>query len=324
MLLSSISAIAQDTTIQWQSFSQTRTLLKKKIKPILIFAYSKNDTLSKKMYKTFDIPEVANYINALFYPIRIDVRTKDTITFFNGEKFVHIKGKKYHDLVEKLFVDSVSTPAIIMFGKNAQGRVFYGFKNRDSIFPILIYYAEDVYLTTKYKDWEKIYFKAYPPGVRQVITHLNIHWLQMNEMLEKRQKQKKKIFIDIYNNYNVAQTVMRLRVYNNPRIAHYLNSKFYPVSLLLTSKEEFEIKGVKYKNTGNPLNYNQFAIAVLNGKMRFPAFVILDENLNLLDRIQVFMTDKELEPILHYFGDDKYKTMTYKAFLQEWKKRQKK
>ncbi len=321
MIFLTLNIYAQDSTVHWDSFKQATKAFKIKQKPILLFVYSKKDPVSEKMIdSTFEQNEVANYINVLFYPVKFDVETYDSITFFNGQKFGHSKTSKYNSLATTLLGDSIVTPALIMFDKKAQGTIFYGYKNRDSIFPILIYYSEDVYNSATYKEWKEIYYKTYPPGRKQIITHLNIHWITMNEMLEKQKIQPRKVFIDIYNNYNIAQTIMRLKIYNDRQIANYMNRNFYNVTVPLTSKEEFTIKGVKYKNSGAPLNYNQFAVAVLNGKMKFPAFVILDKKFNLLNRTQAFVLKKNFFDIIRFYGDDDFKTQTYKQYLLKKKK----
>lgn len=301
-------SFAQDTTVNWLSFEQAKEKFTKYPKPIVIFAYSKSDSVSSKMLNsTIKNSEVANYLNVLFYPIKLDVESTDTIVFFNNEVFTHNKTEKHHSLAKVLLGDTLKVPALVMFGEKGQGRAFTGFKNRDSIFPILIYYAEEVYNSITYEVWSDYYFETYPPGRKQIITHLNIHWMKMDEMLEKQKTNPRKVIIDIYNNYNISSTIMRLRVYNNAEIARYLNNNYYPVTVQLRSKEEFEIKGASYKNSGNAQEYHQFAIAVLSGVMKFPAFVILDEDFNLLDRIQSFTTREKLDKIIHYYGDNKYK-----------------
>ncbi len=320
ILFTQLSYSQKDTIIQWLTFEQAGTAFQKKQKPILIFATQPGDTISKKMLNTtFSLGEIANYINVLFYPVMFDITTQDTITFFNGEKFPHIKGQKYHSLAKTL-LDSIATPALVVFGKNAQGRVFYGYKDRDTLFSILIYYAEDVYMTHNFVTWQKYYFKAYPPGKKQIISKLYIHWMTMDEMLEKQKTQPRKVLIDIYNNYNVAQTVMRLTVYNNPELADYINRNFYPVTLPLRSEEEFEFKGIKFKNRGEPTHYHEFAVSALSGKMKFPAFVILDENLNIIERVQSFVTIEEMKPLLHFYAEDAYKKEKFSEYLKNWKK----
>lgn len=312
---------AQDTTINWLSFDSVRTAFAKNQKPILIFAYSKDDSLSKKMMdETLSLGELANYINVLFYPIKLDVKTNDTITFFSGKTYTHQAGEQYHSIAKMLIGDTVSTPALILFGKNAIGTVYPGFMNRDSIFPLLIYYAEDIYFTHTLDKWKAIYYKAYPPGQKQIINRLYIKWMTFNEMLEKEKTEPRLAIVDIYNKYSVAQTIMRTQVYNDPEIAKYINQHFYPVTLALRSDEVFKFQGKTFKNSMNPAHYHEFAIAALDGKMKFPAFVIIDENQKLIDRIQFFVTKDEMEPIIHYYGDGAYKTMKFPDYLKQWKK----
>ena len=313
-------AKTQDTVIKWDTFEAVGENFNKQQKPILIFCYDPKDKLSQKMLsETFANTEIASYLNVLFYNINFDITTNDSITFFNGQKFG--KGNKYHTLSTVLFGNQqVKVPSIVIFDKNAQGRIFEGFKNRDSLFPVLIYYSEEVYTSTEYESWEKIYFKSYPPGLQTIITRLNLNWLTMEELPKAMETSPKKVLIDIYNNYSISQTVMRLQVYNDPEVANYIKQYYYPVLLNYKSEEVFEFKGVKYANSNHPNGYHQFAIAALEGKMRFPAFLILDEKLNLLDRVQ-FFTDKELfMNISEFFAQDIYKTKDFKTFLEEKKK----
>ncbi|MBN2893685.1 MAG: DUF255 domain-containing protein [Bacteroidales bacterium] len=311
----------QDTVLEWLSFEETNKLFLENQKPVMIFLYSENEEQSLKMQnETFGNPEVAKYINALFYPIKLDVFSKDTLQFFNGQYYIHEPKNKFHSLASMLTADSVVYPALVVFDKYAQGNVFYGFKNRDSIFPILIYYYEELFKSVEYQEWESIYLKTYPPGQKQIITSMKIHWLTIDEMKEQLLIKPKPILIDIYDNYSVSSTVMRLYTYNNAEIAKYLNEKFYCVNVNLRSEEEFELKGVTYKNSGPPFNYQQFAYAVLQGNLTFPAFVILDEELNLLERIQIFLTPEKLDPIIHFYGENIYKTQDYKSFLNNYSK----
>lgn len=317
----SIYIFAQDTIVNWQTFENVAMEYTQKQKPILIFSYTKNDTLSKLMLdSTLENSDVFGYLNYLFYNIKFDLETFDTITFFNGQQFTHNPNEKYHSLAKLLIGDTIVSPSLIMFDKKAQGRVFEGFKSKDSVFPTLIYYSEEAYNSITYEEWEKYYYKTYPPGQKQIITRLNIRWITMSEMLEEQKTTPKKIFIDIYNNYNVSQTIMRLNVYNDPEIARYMNNYFYSVTVPLQSDEIFEIKGATYKNSGEPYKYHQFAVAVLNGLMKFPAFIILDEDFNLLDRIQFFTPKEQFSSITKFYGENFYKTMNYQQFIDQNKK----
>ncbi len=303
--------------VHWLTFEQVKAKFFQKKKPILVFIYSDDcDSCQMMLNTTFGNAEVAKYIDYYFYPIRFDARSYDSVTFFNGSKFIHQPGQEYHSLVYTFLHDSIRFPALVMFNKYGQGEVFYGFRNRDHIFPLLIYYSEEVYTTTKYPDFEKVYFKAYPPGAKQVITRLFIHWKKPEEADKLMKQHPRKIFIDVYDRYRVTQTIMRLQVYNNPVIAAYLNSHFYPVSVEARWEDTVYFHDTPFPpSTKYP--YHTLAIDLLAGKMKFPAFVFLDSTYKLIDREHVFLMPEDFYRLAVYIGDDYYKTMTFKEFLKE-------
>ncbi len=304
-------------TIQWMSFEQVKNAFYKKPKPILIYIYSQRCDSCKLMDSTtFANPEVVKYINVLFYPVKLNAQATDTLEFFNGQKFVRLPGSKYHGLVKTLLGDSIALPALVVFDKKAQGQVFYGYKDRDHIFPILVYYAEEVYLTTRYDQWEELYFKTYPPGRQQVISRLYVHWTPI-EQIDSLMKQKpKKVLIDVYDRYKVSATIMRLRAYNNPFIAKYLNSHFYVTTAEARWKDTVVFNGRAYPPS-EKYPYHTLAIDLLGGVMKFPAFVILDTNYKMLDVEKVFLTPGDFYKIVSYFGGDYYKTMSFKQYLEQ-------
>ena len=319
VLCLTFTVFAQDTTIHWMSFEQVSKAFVKKQKPIIIWIYDQDcDSCSLMEEKTFKNSEVVKYINVLFYPIKLDARTKDTITFFNGKKFVHVPGKTYHQLVYLFLKDSLKFPAMVVFDKHAQGRVFYGYRDRDHIFPILIYSAEEIYKSTPYEQWVPLYFKTYPPGVPQVISRLFVHWTDINKIDDLEKKQPRKVIVDVYNRYNVAATVMRLQAYNNPIIASYLNSHFYVTTVEARAKDTIVFNSHKFPPS-DKYPYHTLAIDLLAGKMEFPAFVVLDTNYQLLDREQVFLTPADFYKIITYFGGNYYKKMSFEQYLKEHK-----
>ena len=58
--------------VEWKSFEETNKLFTEKQKPVLLFMYNEEDDSSLIMLnQVFGLDEVANYINALFYPVKI-------------------------------------------------------------------------------------------------------------------------------------------------------------------------------------------------------------------------------------------------------------
>ncbi len=310
-------------SIKWLSFDNVRTAFEKNQKPIMIFLYDKNSDSSRIMSQTtFSNPEVANYINALFYPLRLDVYSKEAKTFFDGVKYENKpENGAVHDLALMLTGGNDTLPALVMFNRKAQGRTIYGFKNRDEIFRILIYYAENIDEKTSFEDWLTYHRRAFPPGQEQIITRLIVKWLLPKEMLEKQSQKPKKILLNFYDWRKVSCTVLRTKVFNDKRIANYINEHFYPISIDVFSKDTITLMGRTYINEGAKHGYHQLPIAALGGYMKFPAFIIIDENNKVREKFQNFYTVEELKPILEFYGEDAYLKETWNDFFKKYNKK---
>jgi thioredoxin-related protein len=182
----------------------------------------------------------------------------------------------------------------------------------------LIYYAEDVYKTTSFKDFLPLYFKTYPPGVPQVMTILHIHWIPIDEIDQRMKQNPKKIFIDVYNRYKITPTIMRIQVYNNPIIAQYLNTHFYPTTVEAKWGDTIVFHGYKF-GPSSKYPYHTLAIDLLNGHMIFPAFVVFDKKYELIAIRHGFYTPEEFYKFITYIGGDYYKKEKYSQYLKEHK-----
>ncbi len=307
--------------VNWISFGETKNLFEKRQKPVLVYFYdNKNDSSKLMLNETFGLQEVANYINILFYAVKLDIYSKDTVTFFDGTKFYNSeKNGKIHDIVEQLLGNQFSVPSMILFNKQAQGAVFNGFKDRNHIFPILIYYAESHTNPISYDKFEKQYFNTYPIGQKQIMTRVLVKWKTFDELPELMKTKPKKILVNLYDNYNISSTMQRLKTYNNPIIAKYLNEKFYSTNLDVKAQDSIIFLGQTYINEKVAHGYHQLAIAMLNGKMQFPAFIIIDENSKLLDRFYGYMPPEDFEVLIHFIGDNAYKNKKWDDYKLKFK-----
>jgi thioredoxin-related protein len=311
-------------SINWMTFDEVRKEFSEVQKPVMIFLYSQKSDSSVLMQKnTFSNPEVANYINILFYPLKLDVYSEEALTFFDGRVFENTEssGNK-HDLAFMLAGRNDTLPALVFFDVNAQGQTFYGYKNRDEIFRTLIYYAENIGTTTSYEDWEKYHTRAFPPGQEQVMTRLNVRWLPLDEAMQKHEKHPQKILLNFYDYRKVSCTVMRTQVFNDKRISDYINQHYYPINIDVFTTDTLEIFGKQYVNSGEAHNFHQLPIAALAGYMKFPAFIIIDEENNVREKFQDFYTVEALKPILEYYGSDAYKKENWKDYLKLYEKRE--
>ena len=322
LIFFSITNFAQNVqdSVNWLTIDKAGELFAEKQKPVLFYFYQdKCDSCRLQEKKTFSNPEVTNYINVLFYAVKIDAETKDSIKFFDGKVYKNSeKNGKIHDLVYQLSGAKDTFPTIVIFSKRAVGKTYKGFKDRDEIFRILIYYAEDVDVATDFDSWYKYHKKGYPAGQKQIITRLNVKWKPLDEANVLNKTAPKKMLLNFYNYNRISCTLMRTQTYNYPKIAQYLNENFYPVNIDVFSQDTMEIKGVKYINENQSYKYHQLPIAALERKMFFPAFIILDEEGSVIGKFQQYMTPEKFEEVIKFYGEDAYKKETFKAFKKKF------
>jgi thioredoxin-related protein len=304
--------------IKWLTFEETKQQFEKVQKPVFIFVYkNKSDSCKLMLDSVLRKNEVSNYINVLFYPIKFDAETKDPIKFFDDKVYQNKTG--IHDLVARIASENATYPFIVCFNRESNGRPFFYYKNRDKLFPILIYYAEDMYKSVEYEEFEKYYFKTYPPGQKQIITRVNVKWRTLSEAESECKLSPRKLFITVNNRYRISSSMMSLTTLNNPQIASYLNEKFYPVNLDAQTNDTITFLGNKYINEKQKHGFHQLPIVMLEGKMQFPVILILDENFKLLDRVQLYLTPELIEPILNYFGENEYKSKSWTEYKAGFK-----
>jgi len=323
ILFDNIFLFSQPDTskVKWMKFEETKSLFEKKQKPVLIFFHdSKNDSSNLMLNNTFGLNEVANYINILFYPIKIDIYTKGIITFFDGTIYTPSETPEgMHSIADRLIGKDKEMPSMIIFNNKAVGTVFPGYKDRDRIFPILIYYAESIDNSTNYNTFEKYYLRTYPPGQSQIMTRVLVKWMSLEQAFESNKTVPKKIMINFYDNYSISSTMVNLKTFNDPIISDYLNKNFYSVNIDARTKDTLNFFSQNYINEGAPNGYHQLAIALLNGKMQFPAFLIFDENSKFIDRFQTYWPPDDFEALIHFISENKYKSVKWEEYKSSFK-----
>ena len=151
-----------------------------------------------------------------------------------------------------------------------------------------------------------------------------LKWISFTEAVELNKKEPKKILIDVYTEWCGWCKVMDKSTYTDTTIINYINKYYYPVKLDAEMKDTVRFRdSVVFVNPNPAQNRSphQLAQALLNGKMSYPTTVFLDENLNMLGPLPGYYAPQNLEPVLVFYGEERYKTTNWDEFNKTFKGR---
>lgn len=149
-----------------------------------------------------------------------------------------------------------------------------------------------------------------------------INWMTWDEVQVAMKKQPKKVWVDVYTDWCGWCKVMDRKTFSNPDVIKYMNEHFYAVKFNAESKEDVMFMGKKYSFAPEH-NANELAAKLMNGQMSYPTFVFMEENFLNHSPIPGYQPVPQMELILKYLAEGKYKTVKFdeysKNFQPTWK-----
>jgi len=142
-------------------------------------------------------------------------------------------------------------------------------------------------------------------------------WLSVDEAAGKLQKEQRPVLIDLYTSWCGWCRQMDKKTYSNKQVAEYLQTKFYPVKVDAETKATIKWNGRTYQFNAN-YRANEFALYLAHGQLEFPTTIIIPPG-GEPQAIPGYMEPKELEMLVKYFGEGKYKTMGFDEFQRGFK-----
>ncbi len=144
----------------------------------------------------------------------------------------------------------------------------------------------------------------------------SINWMDFDRAVKLNKEHPKKIFIDVYTQWCGWCKRMDASTYQDKEIIDYMNKYFYAVRLDAETKDTFHFNEHQFVNSNATQkgSVNELAYSLLDGKMSYPTTVYMDEKFNRLTVYPGYVQTSDLKPILKFFAEDKYKTMTYEDF----------
>lgn len=145
-----------------------------------------------------------------------------------------------------------------------------------------------------------------------------IKWMTWEQAAAANEKQPKKIFVDLYTDWCGWCKRMDATTFKDPAIVALMNEKFYAVKLNAEQKESIMWKGQEFKwMAGGRGGYNKLAYDLVDGRLSFPTFVMLD---GAYARIAISPGYKVGEPFLKelkFAAEEHYKTTSWEAYISK-------
>jgi thioredoxin-related protein len=147
------SATPANTAVKWFTIEEAEKLVAKEPRKLFIDVYTDWCGWCKRMdANTFQVEDVAAYLNAYFYPVKLDAEGKKPITI-GGYTYNFKPEYRSHELAVKILNGQMSYPTVAYMDETMQPiAIVPGYRTPEELRPILVYIAQDYY---KKMDWEK-------------------------------------------------------------------------------------------------------------------------------------------------------------------------
>ncbi len=146
-----------------------------------------------------------------------------------------------------------------------------------------------------------------------------IQWQKIDDLSEKIKEQPKKVLIKVFADWCGPCKLMDRTTMQHPQIIDYINEHYYAVSLNSEEREALNFNGQTFKfipyGAGG---YHELPVALLNGDVRLPSLVFLDEEMQVIQGIPGYQDAKSLDVMLNYFAEDAYQETPWATYKDNY------
>lgn len=156
---SALQKTSELVEVKWYTWDEAVVLNQTNPKKIIVDVFTDWCGWCKKMDKsTFTSPEVAAYLAANFYPVKLNAEQKADIQF-SGQRFAYVEtenGRGVHTLAYALLDGKMSYPTVVYLNEKYERiMISPGYKEPDGMLLELKFAAEERYLSQSFEDYKK-------------------------------------------------------------------------------------------------------------------------------------------------------------------------
>jgi thioredoxin-related protein len=147
-----------------------------------------------------------------------------------------------------------------------------------------------------------------------------IKWYTWEEAMEAMKSEKKKVFIDLYTDWCGWCKRMDKTTFTDPEVIKYMNANYYAVKLDGEEREDIQYGDhtFKYVPEGRR-GYHELAAALLEGRMSYPSFVYMDEEIRKITVSPGYKDAEMLMVELSFIADEHFKTTDFNTYKEQYK-----
>jgi thioredoxin-related protein len=277
--------------VRWMKFEDAYAASQKAPRKIFVDIYTDKCKPCKTLEKeTFSDTDVIRILNEQYYPVKLNSESKETHSV-DGNKF-----------------SSPELAAILAMAK----------QNETVDLPVMVIINDKMQVNELIKGFQKPDFlkerlSFFVSG--KTVEKASVKWMKFEDAVAASKKEPRKIFVDIYADWCGWCKVLDRNTFSNAVIAKILNEQYYPVKLNAESRNTQTLNGHKIPEAELAA---RLATAQPGQRYGLPAMAVLNEQTEVLYRIQGAQKPDYMTPVLLFFSKNHYLNKSLETYLKEY------